>query len=124
MNLSHAAYGPLAGHMVDGRALTVSVADAADVAEGDPATFDVALSRAVYHEIEVIWSTSDGTATAGEDYAAVSAGTLTLAPGVIAGTLAVPTVDDAFDEAAEMLRVTLASASGAPRWMKRRPLRA
>ena len=112
VNLSHAAYGPLGGHKVDGRALTVSVADAADVTEGDPATFEVALSRAVDHEIEVIWSTSDGTATAGEDYTAVSAGTLTLAPGAITGTLAVPTLDDVLDEAAEMLMVTLASASG------------
>ena len=112
VSLSHAASGPLGGHKVDGRALTVSVADAADVTEGAPATFEVTLLRPSGQEVEVTWSTSDGTAAAGEDYTAVAAGTLSIEAGQSSGMLMVTTLDDALNEFPETLEVRLDSASG------------
>ena len=58
------------------------------------------------------YATSDGTATAGEDYAAAS-GTLTFAAGDTSKTVAVTVTDDAADELGETLALTLSNASGA-----------
>ena len=52
--------------------VTVSVASDGAVTEGEQATFTVSLSGAVPSAVAVGWSTSDGTATAGDDYLAVS----------------------------------------------------
>ena len=71
VDLTHAAAGPFALHRVDGRALSVSVSDAMAV-EGGELAFALALLRAVGHEVEVTWSTADGTAVSVEDYVAVT----------------------------------------------------
>ena len=53
------------------------------------------------------WSTADGTATAGEDYTAVTSGTLTIATGATTGTLTVSTAEDLLAEADETFTVTI-----------------
>ena len=58
---------------------SLSVADAS-AAEGGTASFAVTLDRAAGTTVTVDYATSDGTATAGSDYAAAS-GTLTFAAG-------------------------------------------
>ena len=92
--------------------LRLSVADAS-ATEADDATVDfaVTLSRASSADVTVDYATSDGTATAGEDYTDTS-GTLTFAAGETAKTVAVPVMDDATDEDDETLTLTLTNASG------------
>ena len=83
--------------------------------------FAVTLDSAGSDTVTVSYATSDGssaqsgatwTATAGSDYSATN-GTLTLAAGVLAGTIAVPVTDDSSAEEEESLTVTLQSPSGA-----------
>ena len=100
---------------MDGRALTVSVSDAAAAVaavEGGALAFALELSRAVGHEVGVTWSTADGTAVSVEDYEAVTGGTVTFAPGEVTATVTVATVQDALDEASETLEVVLEAVNG------------
>ena len=94
--------------IADSGTVTVSVAAGDAVGEGEPATFTVTLSGSVSSLVTVGWSTSDGTATAGDDYTAVSSGTVTLpAESTAAQTLSVATLPDALAEGDETLTVTL-----------------
>ena len=108
----------------DGRALSntvtatvagpvaVSVADAR-AREGTDETIDfaVSLSRASSGPVAVAYATTDGTATAGEDYTRTS-GTLSFDPGETGKTVAVPVLDDAVDEGEETFTLRLSDASG------------
>ena len=58
------------------------------------------------------YATADGTAAAGDDYAAAS-GALRFAPGEASKTIRVPTVEDTTQEQTETFTVTLSSPSGA-----------
>ena len=107
------ALGPFAGHKVEGRALRVSVADAAAVVEGSAASFPVRLPYPAAGEVTVAWSSADGTAAAGADYTAVAGATLTIAAGRTAATLTVETLGDALDEDAERFTVILGTVTGA-----------
>ena len=107
------APGVTAARAAEGRALTVSVADAAAVTEGGVVSFPVSLTSPTGGEVTVTWSTADGTATAGEDYVAADGATLTFAPGETAGTIAVQTLDDALDEDEERFEVVLEAVVGA-----------
>jgi hypothetical protein len=69
---------------------------------------DVASSQVV----TVSYATSDGSAKNGEDYTAAS-GTLIFGPGVISRTFNISVTDDALDETAEILFLTLSDASNA-----------
>ena len=90
----------------------VSVADA-QAAEGATLGFVVTLAPAAASTVTVDWATADGTATAGADYTGAS-GTVTFAAGDTEKTVSVATTaDEASDEAAETLIVTLSNASGA-----------
>jgi uncharacterized repeat protein (TIGR01451 family) len=75
-----------------------------------PANFTVTLSTTSTLTVTVNYATSDGTATAGADYTAVS-GTLTFAPGETTKTINVPVINDALDEPNETYFVNLTSAS-------------
>ena len=90
-----------------------SIADAS-ATEGDTGsvnmTFTVTLSGAGSSRYTVDYASSDGTATAGTDYTAVS-GTLTFAAGTTSRTLTVSVTGDAANEANETLTVTLSNAS-------------
>ena len=90
----------------------LSVADA-EGTEGDYATLDfvVTLNPAVEVTATVDYATSDGTATAGEDYTAKS-GTLTFLPGQTTKTVAVPITNDEVEDDGETVTLTLSNASG------------
>ena len=89
----------------------------ATVREGPQAqlSFDVSLDRAAAEPVTVDYATSDGTATAGADYTAMS-GMLTFAAGETAKTVSVPVLDDAHDEGTETLTLTLSNAQGRGHW--------
>ncbi len=91
----------------------LSVADA-EVEEGAGATLDfiLRLSRVSSETVTVRISTSDGSATAGDDYVAKSE-TVTFAPGVKAKLFSVTVLDDNLNEGNEYLTVTLSNPSGA-----------
>ena len=86
----------------------------ASATEGDTGsvnmTFTVTLSGAGSSRYTVDYASSDGTATAGTDYTAVS-GTLTFAAGTTSRTLTVSVTGDAANEANETVIITLSNAS-------------
>ena len=110
--IEYAAAGVQAAHRVRGPA-ALAIADA-QTAEKTGATLDfaVTLSRAVSQAVTVAYATADGTATAGQDYAAAN-GTLVFAAGQSRKTVSVAVLDDTHDEGAETLTLTLSNASGA-----------
>ncbi len=89
----------------------VSVSDAS-AAEGDSVVFTVSLSATSSQQVTVDYATSDGTATAGEDYT-VTSGTLTFQAGETTKTISVPITDDTEDDGGETFTLTLSNASGA-----------
>jgi len=93
----------------------LSVSDVT-LAEGNAgtttATFTVALSVASTQAVTVSYSTADGTATAGSDYAAVS-GSLSFAPGTTTKTVAVSVNGDTVAEGDETFFLNLANPTGA-----------
>ena len=94
---------------------SLSIADAT-VTEGDSgqadASFAVTLAAAASDEVTVAYATSDLTATAGEDYTAVS-GTLTFPPGTTWREVLVPVLGDTVGETDETFLVTLSSPTNA-----------
>jgi hypothetical protein len=75
-------------------------------------TFPVTLSAVSARPVSVVYTTSDGTAAAGVDYAAAS-GTLTIPAGELAGTIVVSVNGDAVIEPAETIGILLADGDGA-----------
>jgi hypothetical protein len=61
--------------------------------------------------ITVDYSTSDGTATAGSDYTAVS-GTLSFPEGTFSRTITIPILDDQLIEGAEQFSIVLSNPTG------------
>ena len=90
---------------------TLSVADVR-AEEGGTLRFAVRLSEASDASVTVDYATSDGTATAGEDYTAAS-GTLTFAAGELEQTVEVTALTDRADEGDETFTVSLSNPSGA-----------
>ena len=96
-------------------AAALGVADAAGAEPGEGQTeatldFVVSLDRAV--TVDYATGKAGDTASAGSDYTATS-GTLTFAAGETSKTVSVAVLDDAHDETAETLTLTLSNASGA-----------
>ena len=88
------------------------------VAEGDSGTADLAfvvtLTGSTSQQVTVAYADSGtGTATSGEDYTAVTAGTLTFAAGDTAKTVTVTVTADTVDEPNETVVLQLSSASNA-----------
>lgn len=81
---------------------------------GEGATTEVTVRLDIASETAVTadWATSDGTATAGEDYTAAS-GTVTFAPGVTTATVEVVTLQDEVSEGNETFGLTLSGVTGA-----------
>lgn len=100
----------------DGAVQTVSISDAADVIEGQSATFTVTLSAAATSTVTVQYSTSSGSgpegATNGVDFTAATNATLTFSPGQTEKTITVLTTNDQEVEGNEVFVVSLTSASG------------
>jgi hypothetical protein len=76
------------------------------------ATFTVTLSAASGQDIEVDYTTSNGTAASGSDYTA-STGTVTILAGNTTQTFNVPVLADTLDEVNETATLTLSNASNA-----------
>jgi hypothetical protein len=95
----------------------VSVAASDCVAtEGDAGqatcSFAVSLSAASSQAVGVAYATADGTAVAGQDYAAAS-GTLTFPPGTTTRTVGVAVIGDLVDEANETFTLNLSTPTNA-----------
>ena len=96
--------------------ITVTISGPSTVSEGDTTTvYTVSLSPVGVTptaDLTVDYATSDGTATAGEDYEAAS-GTLTFTP-TAAGpqTFTIQTTEDTIDESGETFTVTLDTPTG------------
>jgi len=90
----------------------VAVADAAAIAEGVGATFTIALSAPSGRDVSVAFTTADGSAVAGQDYAAQS-GTVAIPAGATRASVGVATLDDGADEPDERFELRLAAPSGA-----------
>ena len=97
----------------DDDAITVSL-DSASAEEGDAVEFTVTLSAPAASDTVLGWRTSNGTATAGKDFTAVTAGTLRIPAGQTTGTLRVATTEDATAEADETFTVTLSATTLPP----------
>lgn len=92
---------------------TVSITDAT-VTEGDAGTtsltFTISLSAQANGDVTVDYATNDGTATAGEDYAATN-GIVTIAAATNSAAVTVTVNGDATYEPDETLTVTLSNVS-------------
>jgi hypothetical protein len=95
---------------------TASIQSAASMTEGNTGsstvTLTATLSAPTSSTVTVRYSTANGTATAGSDYAA-KAGTLTFAAGVTSQTLTVTVYGDRTKESNETFTVTLSGAVNA-----------
>jgi len=90
----------------------VRVVDAPPAAEGATALFTIALNRASGRSVGVSFATADGSAIAGQDYAA-RGGSLTIPAGSTAVALGVPLIDDTVDEPDETFQLRLNGPSAA-----------
>ena len=80
--------------------------------EGDgTARVRVSLSPSSTQTVSVDWTTEDGTATAGEDYADDD-GTLIFSPGDTDGEITVSIIDDDEEDSSETFTVVLSNATG------------
>ncbi|SDD06159.1 Calx-beta domain-containing protein [Pedobacter soli] len=107
---------PATINILDNNTATVSIsASPVSINETDgTATFTVTLSDAVQNAFTVDYTTANGTAGAGSDYAPTS-GTLTFAAGSAAGTtltFSVPINDDNLVEPDETFNGTIANVTG------------
>ena len=96
--------------------LSISAPSVAEGAAGASAALDwtVALSAASGRAVTVAYAEgTGGTATAGTDYTALAAGTLTFAAGETSKTVSVTVTGDATDEPDETVVVTLSAPSNA-----------
>ncbi len=89
---------------------TLSVSDAT-TGEADDAVFTVTLSPASDATVTVEATTTDGTATAADDYTATTV-TLTFALGDTTETVTVPVTDDDVEETDETFTLSLSEATG------------
>jgi outer membrane biosynthesis protein TonB len=92
--------------------VSLSVDDVTRSEGNGPATFSVSLSKASGKVVTVAYATADGSALAGDDYAARS-GTLVFLAGDTSKSVSVPLVDDEIAEGEETFAVTLSSAVNA-----------
>ncbi|MGI9252088.1 MAG: Calx-beta domain-containing protein, partial [Pseudohongiellaceae bacterium] len=86
--------------------------DNADANENENLVFPVTLSPISYQTVVVSYSTTDGTAKEGSDYA-ISNGMLTFMPGANSGTIIVTVINDDITEDSEDLTLTLSDATHA-----------
>ena len=90
----------------------------ASAPEGDTGsadmTFTVTLAKAVTEAVTVNYATSDGTAIAGQDYTAVSNGSVTIAAGNTTADFTVSMTGDETDELDETFNVTISMPEPEP----------
>jgi len=81
------------------------------ITKGEPSgshEIEIVLSGPSGKQVAVDYATSDGTATAGADYASAS-GTVLFAPGQTSATIDLVLIDDALDEEDETINLTLSN---------------
>ncbi len=101
------------GTIVDDDALpTVSILDARARESAGKLEFALALNKSVQGAVSVDFSTSDGTAVAGEDYTGTTE-TVEFGAGQTRRTVAVPVADDDIVEMDETLKASLSNPTGA-----------
>ena len=101
-------HGPgLPDHVSATPQVAVGIADEM-VGEGDgTVTLTVSLRTSQTKDVTVAYATADGTATAGEDYAAVTNGSLMIAGGATSGEITISITEDDADDDDETFTVTL-----------------
>ena len=93
---------------------TLSIAAGPSVVEGAPAIATVSLSQSCAQDVSFRVTTTNGTATAGQDYVAQTNQLYTISAGDTSRDIAITTTDDATDEDdGETLTVTLSSPANA-----------
>ena len=90
----------------------LTIADASATENDGEITFTVRLNVASSLAVTVDWTTADGTATQGTDYAETT-GTLTFDALETEQTITVPLLDDALDEADETFTIALSNPANA-----------
>lgn len=85
---------------------TVTILSAQALERAGEIVFGVALGSPSGRTVSVDWATSDGTATARDDYA-FGTGTVVIEPGRMADTIRIAIVDDLLDEEDETFSVSL-----------------
>ena len=94
----------------DDPAPTISISDNSS-GESGSGNLVASLSAASEKTITIDYATSDGTATAGDDYTAVSTTTLTFSPGDTSKNIPITVASDNIDEVDETVIVTLSNPS-------------
>ena len=103
--------------VVDDVTVTITENDAPELSIADVSlqenaanmTFTVEMDRESGNLVTVKYATSDGTATAGDDYTAVALTTLMFSAGTTSQTFTVPILNDVLDEGDETFTVTLST---------------
>ena len=120
VNLTSTSFGTIVTNQVsltttdDDLPPTISIGDNTSSDESGTVTnLTATLSGASGKTITVDYATSDGTATAGDDYTAVSTTTLTFNPGETSKDIPITVISDDLDEFDETLIVTLSNPSNA-----------
>ena len=90
----------------------LSISDSQTDEAAGSITFIVSLDKASDQDITVDYATSDGTATAGDDYTAAT-GTLTITAGDTTAAISVTVLSDSETENRESFTITLSNASNA-----------
>ena len=90
----------------DDAAPTVAIANAQAPESAGEIVFIVSLGGPSGRMVTADWATSDGTATAGDDYGAGS-GSLVIEPGRMSDTIRIEVMDDLLDEESETFAVAL-----------------
>ncbi|MGD8820906.1 MAG: Calx-beta domain-containing protein, partial [Anaerolineae bacterium] len=88
---------------------SLSVSDSSADEIDSHLTFTASLSAASGRDVSVDYTTSDGSAIAGQDYSAATGETLTIPAGQTSGLIQIPLIDDALDEPSETFTLTLHS---------------
>ena len=88
--------------------ITIAPASATEGDSGNTnVTFTLTLGQAVSGAVAVNYATSDGTATAGQDYTAVTSGAATISANFTSATFTVSVTGDTTDEPNETFNVTI-----------------
>lgn len=116
LDYNAALTGVLARLSGGGTPPSISLSSSQTVVEGSTApqsvTYTVRLSNASNQTVTVAYTTVDGTALAGSDYAATS-GTLTFAPGVTSQQVSISILNDAVNETNETFKVVFSNPANA-----------
>ena len=88
--------------------LTLSNANPVD--EGQSASFQVTLSATSPYDVSAYYSTSNGSALAGQNYVARSPGMVVIPAGENTASISVATIDDGIDGPSECFNLTVTGA--------------